>query len=54
MLKPESIGEPTQYMGAEVGKYKFDHDPNWYWYMGSEHYAKEAVRNVENYLEKYN
>ena len=53
MLKPSSIGEPTMYLGANIGKYKFPGDDKEYWYMGSEHYVRESVKNVERYLEQY-
>ena len=53
LLKPDSIGVPKRYLGANVGKYKFPGDDKEYWYMGSEHYVKEACRNVERFLEKH-
>ena len=49
MLKPDSIKEPDQYLGASISKYQFE-DGEWAWAMGSEQYIKEAVRNVKNYL----
>ena len=42
------------YLGANIGKYRFDGDTTDYWYMSSDHYVKESIRNVENYLEKQN
>lgn len=49
LLKPDSIGPPTRYLGASVKKWKIDGDTCWS--MGSEQYAKEAIRNVKNWLE---
>jgi Reverse transcriptase (RNA-dependent DNA polymerase) len=51
LLKPGSIGPPTQYLGASVGKYKFPGGDEC-WYMGSDQYVKEAIRNVSTWLEK--
>jgi hypothetical protein len=52
MLKKESIGPPTRYLGASVEKFTFPDDDKEYWCMGSEQYVKEAVRNVKNWLDK--
>ena len=50
-LKPDSIGPPTKYLGADVSKFHFNDDPSKeYWCMGSEQYVKEAIRNVRNWL----
>ena len=51
LLKPESIGEPKQYLGASIKKYTFPDDGSECWAMGSEQYVKEAVRNVKTWLE---
>ena len=51
MLKHGSIGPPTQYLGSSIGKYKFA-DGDECWYMGSDQYVKEAIRNVGNWLEQ--
>ena len=51
MLKPGSIGPPTQYLGSSIGKYKFS-DGDECWYMGSDQYVKEAIRNVSIWLEQ--
>jgi hypothetical protein len=51
MLKPGSIGPPTQYLGSSVGKYKFSNGDEC-WYMGSDQYVKEAIRNVTTWLEQ--
>jgi Reverse transcriptase (RNA-dependent DNA polymerase) len=51
VLKPGSIGIPTQYLGAEVGHYHLPDRPERpVWYMGSEKYIKEAIRNVKQWL----
>jgi len=49
LLKPDSIGSPTRYLGASVKKFQKE-DGEWCWAMGSEQYVKEAVRNVSNWL----
>jgi hypothetical protein len=47
ILKKDSIGPPTQYLGAQVGHYQLPDDPSRKrWYMSSEKYVKEAVRNI--------
>ena len=52
LLKPDSIGKPTKYLGADIGTHIFPGDDGTeYWYMGSEQYVKEAVRNVETWLD---
>lgn len=51
LLKPDSIGKPTQYLGASVKEWKF-RDGETCWAMGSEQYVKEAIRNVKNWLEQ--
>lgn len=51
VLKPDSIGKPTQYLGAEIGEYRLADDPSKIrWYMSSDKYIKEAVRNVKGWL----
>jgi hypothetical protein len=52
VLKPGSIGRPSQYLGAEVGEYRLPNDPTRVrWYSSSDKYVKEAVRNVSNWME---
>jgi hypothetical protein len=44
LLKPESRGKPKTYLGADIGTYVFDEEPDkTYWTMGSQTYVKEAV-----------
>lgn len=52
LLKPESIGPPTQYLGASVSKFQPPGTTEECWAMGSEQYVKEAIRNVEDWLDK--
>lgn len=55
LLKPDSIGTPTQYLGAQVGYYRLTDQPEKKrWYMSSERYVKEAIRNVKIWLEENN
>ena len=50
-IKPDSMGEPTQYLGAQVSMYTFEDDPEKvYWAMSSEKYVKEAIRNVQDWV----
>ena len=54
-VKPESIGVPTTYLGAQVKQFRFEdsEDPDKpVWAMSSEKYVKEAIRNVELELDK--
>jgi Reverse transcriptase (RNA-dependent DNA polymerase) len=51
LLKPDSIGPPTQYLGASIGRYKFE-DGDECWCMGSEQYVTEAICNVTSWLEQ--
>ena len=54
VLKPNSIGPPTQYLGAQIGKYTVNDDPDKpKWYMSSEKYVKEAIRNVQNWIDQH-
>jgi hypothetical protein len=50
-LKEGSVGEPTQYLGANVGKYQLP-DGRECWSMSGRDYVKNAVKNVETMLEK--
>ena len=54
LLKDGSIEVPKRYLGADVGKMRVPDDSSGkeYWYMGSAHYVKEAIRNVETWLDK--
>jgi hypothetical protein len=55
MLKKDSIGKPTQYLGSVIGEYRLDDDlTKVRWYMSSEKYVKEAVRNVKQWLSDRN
>ena len=51
LIKPGSQGPPTFYLGATIGRYKFG-DGDECWYMGSEQYIAEAVKNVTSWLEQ--
>ena len=53
LLKPSSIGPPTQYLGSSISKFTFpDGSGEHCWAMGSEQYVKEAVRNIKTWLER--
>jgi hypothetical protein len=54
VLKPNSIGKPKQYLGAQIGEFVIKDDPGKpRWSMGSETYVKEAIRNVKAWLEEH-
>jgi hypothetical protein len=54
LLKPNSIGVPKTYLGATISKFQLPDDPNKeQWAMGSEQYMKEAIKNVELWLEEH-
>ena len=50
-LKDDSIGEPKQYLGANIGKYQLP-DGRECWSMTGHDYVKNAIKNVEATLEK--
>lgn len=55
VLKPSSIGKPTQYLGAQVKEWRLPGEPEKIrWSLGSEKYVKEAIRNVSNWLDEHN
>jgi hypothetical protein len=52
MLKPGSIGKPSQYLRSKVGEYCLSDDPDKVrWYCSLDKYVKEAARNVSNWME---
>jgi len=51
-LKPGSIAKPTQYLGTTISEFRLDDDPTKVrWALTAENYIKEAIRNVNNWLE---
>ena len=53
LAKKDSIGHPTTYLGAQVGKYTFPDEPEHkYWSLGSEKYVKNVVRQAKEWLAK--
>ena len=42
-IKPESIGEPKRYLGADVSKVYYP-DGSYAWCLSSKTYVKEAVK----------
>ena len=53
LLKPSSIGEPDIYLGAKLKKMQLENGV-WAWASSPARYVKEAVKNVEKYLEDLN
>jgi hypothetical protein len=50
-LKEDSIGQPTRYLGANIGKFQLP-DGHESWSMSGRDYVKSAVKNVETILAK--
>jgi hypothetical protein len=51
LLKPESIGIPKTYLGAEISDYRLPDKPEkTRWAMSSSKYVVEAIRNVKQWL----
>ena len=50
LFKPESIGEPSTYLGGQISKYYIDGNPNHKWAYRSEKYIKEALRVIKKKL----
>jgi hypothetical protein len=50
-LKEGSVSEPTQYLGANVGKYQLP-DGHECWSMTGRDYVKNALKNVQAILAK--
>ena len=54
-LKEGSVGEPSQYLGAQIMEHHFPEEPRFLaWAMSSAKYVKEAVRLVDQELLKMN
>jgi len=51
ILKEESIGKPTQYLGGKLREVTLENGVS-AWAFGSTQYVQAAVRNVEEYLQK--
>ena len=52
-MKPSSIGPPTIYLGAKIGTTVLDNGIKSF-YFSMNQYIKEAIRNVETYLNQRN
>lgn len=52
LLKEDSIGPPTRYLGANISQFQFSSDDSPKWAIGSQEYIKEAVRVVKSWLEQ--
>ena len=49
VVKPKSIGRPTQYLGNKVSYLQLDNG-NYAWGFSSSQYVQNAVKNVEKHL----
>ena len=53
IMKPDSIGPPTLYLGNKVSKVTLDNDVEC-WAFSSSQYVQAAVQNVVSYLKERN
>ena len=51
VVKPKSIGQPTQYLGNKVSQVTMENSTN-AWSFSSSQYVQSAVKNVETHLAK--
>ncbi|MFM7530855.1 MAG: Ty1/Copia family ribonuclease HI, partial [Nodosilinea sp.] len=51
LLKPESVGEPSTYLGGQISKFYIEGGAKWAY--GSERYVKEALRVIKKKLDEY-
>lgn len=54
LLKSDSIGPPSRYLGANISEFFISGDSKPKWAIGSEQYVKEAVRVIKSWLKKRN
>jgi hypothetical protein len=54
LLKPESIGRPTRYLGAKIGRFKIEGDENEKWTMSPEEYVVNQVKELEIWIDDHN
>ena len=47
-------GEPTRYLGANVGKYQVPHNGQFYWSMHTYDYIVESCKMVQKWSENDN
>jgi hypothetical protein len=53
LLKPESIGVPKTYLGADISEYRLPDKPEKpRWAMSSSKYVSEAIKNVKRWLDE--
>jgi Fe-S-cluster containining protein len=52
LLKADSIGPPTRYLGANISEFFITGDERAKWAIGSQDYVREAVRVVKAWLEQ--
>ena len=50
-LKPGSVKEPDQYLGAQISKFQLD-DGTYAWALSSDGYVLAAIENVERWMKK--
>ncbi len=55
-VKPDSIGPPKRYLGADIGNFQIpgDNSGHEYWYMSARSYVTEDIRNLKIVLEQEN
>ena len=50
LIKPESIGPPTRYLGAKIGRFKIEGDDVEKWTISAEDYLKNQIKELEKWL----
>ena len=54
MLKPGSIAPPELYLGSSINRFKLPDNPTkTRWAMGSKNYVKDAVKNIDTWLDQF-
>lgn len=50
LIKPSSIGPPTTYLGADIGRFTIEGDPKPKWTMSAGKYMKNQLKEIEKWL----
>ena len=54
LIKPESIGPPTRYLGSKIGRFTIEGDDVVKWTMSAEDYVKNQIKELEKWLHDNN
>jgi hypothetical protein len=52
LIKPDSIGPPTRYLGSRIGKFTIEGDDVPKWTMSAEDYVKNQIKELEKWLQE--